>query len=388
MTIRVEEVRDRRALDGYEAEWRALVEATPSAELFSTPEWITSWLDAYWEGRPIAFLFARDGGRLAGVAPLLRDESGMLRCRGSLALPTDAGSWRGEITQAGDPAGEALAALFGYLRADGRFRLTLGRMATDSVTARALQDATGRSGLWAVWREEHGTPLVSLRGTFEEYLQSRSKHVRHELKRKRKKLEASGAMELRVVHRPEELDAALGDVMAVEARSWKGEAGTSFLEGPGDLRFFRSLIERTADRQWVRIYLLYHEGRPIAHLFGVVYGKRYYAINCSFDTAFEKHSPGAVVVLRAIEDGFAQGLETFDFLGSEYRWKEELATAIRPHLAVCLFPSLLSKCGWCWAMDQQLKPWVRRRLPVLIRAKRAAIAWGRGRARRDAARLQ
>jgi CelD/BcsL family acetyltransferase involved in cellulose biosynthesis len=378
MTISVEAVTNREELAAHEPAWRQFVADSPTAELFSTPEWITSWLDAFWRDRPIEILFARDEGRLVGVAPLVRDETGTLRCRGALALPSDAVAWRGEITQESGDATATLEALLGHLAHRGPFRLALGRIATDSAMARALRDVAERRGLWTVWREDHSTPVIGLPASLDEYLQSRSKHVRHELRRKQKKLEKAGAVELRVVRRADELEAAFADVKAIEARSWKGEARSSFLEGPGAEGFYRDLYAKTVDRGWGRIYLLYFNGRPAAHLFGMVFRNRYYAFNSSFDTSLGEYSPGAMVVLRAIEDACGEKLDLFDFLGSEYRWKGELATAMREHMAVCVFPHLLSKCGVCWTMDQQVKPYVRKHLPWVLRAKRSLVNWGRG----------
>jgi CelD/BcsL family acetyltransferase involved in cellulose biosynthesis len=272
-------------------------------------------------------------------------------------------------------AGAVLEALLGFLGAHGSYRLALRRIAADSVTAQTLREVTRRKGLWSVWREDDTTPIIGLPESLDAYLESRSRHVRHELRRKQKRLEKAGAVELRIVQRSDELGAAFDDVKAIEAKSWKGETRSSFLEEPGAEGFYRTLFDRTADQGWVRIYLLYFNGRPVAHLFGMVFRNRYYAFNSSFDASLGDYSPGSVVVLRAIEDACARKLELVDFLGAQYRWKDELATAMRQHMAVCVFPHLVSKCGVCWTLDQQVKPYARRHLSGVVRAKRALVGW-------------
>jgi CelD/BcsL family acetyltransferase involved in cellulose biosynthesis len=380
MKLTVEAVTERCEITAREPEWSGFVADSPAAGLFSTPEWVTSWLEAFWKDQPIEFLFAREGDRVVGVAPLVRDPTGRLRCHGALALPTDDVAWRGEIVQPCDESCAAVEAMLGHLAARGRFRLAFGRIAADSPTARALRGAAQRQGLWSVWRDDLVTPVIGLPASLDAFLESRSKHVRHELRRKQNRLEKAGTVELAIVSRREELDRAFDDVKAIEARSWKGNVGSSFLTDPGADGFYRSLFEKTVDRGWVRVYVMYFNGKPAAHLFGMVFKNRYYAFNCSFDTGLADYSPGAVVVLRAIEDACRQKLELFDFLGSQYRWKDELATAMQQHVCVCLFSHLLSPCCRCLVMDQHVKPFVRRRLPGLLRAKRAVLSWRRGKA--------
>lgn len=380
--IRVDEVRDAAELAAHEAEWNGLLERSPAAELFQTPEWLTSWLASFWAGRPLAFLFVRTGGRLTALAPFLRDGDGSLRCPGSLALPTDEMSWRGALVHEG-PAADAVGAVLDSL--NGRpFRLVLGRMAGDAPTNQALRDALDARHLWGVWREDLATPYIRLPRSVDAYLGSRSRHVRHEYRRKAKRLEAVGAVTVDVATGPDELAAALDAVALIERCSWKDRAGTSFLSRPGAGRFYRTLFERAAARGWGRIYVMRLNGVPIAYVLGMVYRNRYHAFNCSFDAGFGGYSPGAVLMLRVIEDAIGRGYEELDFLGSEYRWKRELCTDVRPHVSACVFSRIASRCGVCWAMDQHLKPYARAHLPALVWVKQHVVAWRRNRRREPA----
>jgi len=389
VTFSIQEVTDRGELSALEPEWGRFVADVPVAELFSTPAWVTSWLDAFWEGRPIRFLFARDDGRLVGVAPLLVDEEGTFCCRGALALPVDSVSWRGEVLHTPAAGDATLDAMLGHLAPGGGVRLNLRRLADDSTTARALRAAVQRRGLWGTWRTEDRTPIITVPGSIEEYLQSRTKHVRHELRRKQKRLLNAGPVEIRIVQQDDELHAAFEDVRAIEAKSWKGEVASSFLESPGAEKFYRTLFAKSAGVAWPRIYVMHFKGKPAAHVFGMVFRDQYYAFNSSFDAALGGFSPGAVLILRSIEDACVQKLKVFDFMGSEYRWKNEMATGFRQHLHVCIFSNPLSRCGARWVSDQQVKPFVRRRLPILPRAKNALRTWARrgrpgGRGREEA----
>jgi CelD/BcsL family acetyltransferase involved in cellulose biosynthesis len=375
VAITIEEVTDRLRLGALEPAWTELIAQVPAAEPFSTPEWIGAWLESFWQDRPIRFLFAWDDGKLAGVAPFLVDEQGTFCCRAALALPTDVIAWRGEILHAGDGSA-VIGAMLGHLSDAGGWHLTLPRVAADSDTARSLPNIVKTAGLWANWRDENRTPIIRLASSVDEYLQTRSRHVRHELRRKQKRLEKAGEVSVRIVDRLDELDRAFDDVKNVEAKSWKGAAGTSFLDAPSAERFYRTLFARTAAENWARIYLMYVDGNPVAHLFGLVFRQRYYALNSSFDSSLASYSPGSVLILRSIEDACARKFEIFDFMGSEYRWKNEMATEMREHLKVCVFSQLVSRCGMNWTLDQHVKPGVRKHLPTALKLKKALAQAG------------
>jgi CelD/BcsL family acetyltransferase involved in cellulose biosynthesis len=364
---------DAAVLPTLEPEWNGLLDADPDAELFQTPEWLAAWLASFWAGRPLAFLLVRAGDGLDALAPLLRDADGALRCPGSLALPTDAMAWRGAVAQRDSGAG-AVEAVLDYLEAAGPFRLTLGRIAADGATSQALRQALQGRRLRSVWREDLATPYIRLTGSLDDYLKSRSRHVRHEYRRKAKRLEGAGTVVVEVATTADHLRAAMDAVCQIERHSWKERAGSSFLGRPGAEAFYRRLFERGAVRGWGRIYLMRLNDAPIAYVCGMAYRDRYYAFNCAFDARFGALSPGAVLMLRVIEDVVAQGCEVLDFLGSEYRWKRELCTDLRPHVSVCVFSRLASRCGVCWMMDQHLKPYARAHLPTLVRARQRVRA--------------
>ena len=47
--LRVEEVSDRGQLSRYRPIWDALVAKSADASIFNTYEWVTSWLDSFWQ---------------------------------------------------------------------------------------------------------------------------------------------------------------------------------------------------------------------------------------------------------------------------------------------------------------------------------------------------
>jgi CelD/BcsL family acetyltransferase involved in cellulose biosynthesis len=365
--LAVDEVRDAGTLASYEPEWSALVAASPDGSFFDTPEWLRSWIAAFWSPRPIAFQFVRAATSLIGLAPLLPDDGPDAWCRHTLTLPRHSHVPRAEVVAAPGARRDVLDALLAHARArTPSMPLVLAGIDRESPTRAEVEPLmASRRQTTAVW-DEPRIPWVRIAGDWDGYLRSRSSHLRTELRRKRRRLERSGAVTVKVAGEPHERDAALADVMRVERASWKHEQGTSIETEPGAATFYSTLAERASANGWLRIFLLYLDDVPIAHLFGIVYKNTYLALKTSYDQSRRDLSPGVVLIEHALHDAFDRGLAAFDLLGVEARWKNELATDVRDPVTVCVFNSTCLSCRTCRTFHQRVKPVLKRRAGWLL----------------------
>lgn len=371
------EVSELTHLEKYREDWDKLTETVSNSGLFQTYEWLTSWLEAFWVDKPIAFQLVSRDGQLVGIAPLLPDTQGGVLCKGSLVSPVDSHTRRADITCAGS-ARDVLTALFSHLQKTRcPLRLSLENVDTASPVSDVFEGAARSAGLRLSVQEMPASPLIRIESDWQGYLTSRSRHVRRELLRKRNKLDGVGQVEVRAVTEPSEIDKALQDVLQIERRSWKERFGTSLASESNVAWFYSDLARKCAQRGWLRIYLLCVDRQPIAHIFGVSYKNEYYALNTSYDESYKHLSPGAVLFSYALEDAFSQSCSSFDFLGVEYRWKNELANAARRYVRICAFSPNAYRCRWCQTYNRKLKPLARTNLPTALALKRKLWAVSR-----------
>jgi CelD/BcsL family acetyltransferase involved in cellulose biosynthesis len=184
--------------------------------------------------------------------------------------------------------------------------------------------------------------------------------VRTELRRKTKKMEQAGRVDIVCVSSPKDCERAFADAVRVEAKSWKEPTHTSFGTEKGVARFYQTLARRCAETGKLRNYLLYLDGQPVAHLFGVEFRRRYLALKTSYDQTYKALSPGVVLMRHALQDSFQRGLEIFDFVGVESRWKNELATDQGTYVDVCVFRRNLLPCRACKLIQTRLRPLAKR----------------------------
>jgi CelD/BcsL family acetyltransferase involved in cellulose biosynthesis len=368
----VEEVKSLDAFASLEGEWRALVEEAPLATVFHTWEWLSSRLASYWSNDELALLLARRGGRLVAAAPFVVDRQAEQWCRGSLTLPED-----GVDLLTVEPMSRVLDAFFSKLRGSRRhWRIGLGRLPASSDVAVALPAAARRNGLNAFVRPADTVRLVHTDGGWDAYLASRPGRVRREWRRKQRKLEGTGKMEIRTITAPDECDAVFDDVVAIEAASWKEGEGSSIAGQKGE-SFYHALARLSAERGWLRLHLLYLDERPVAYFYGVVFRERLYGFKTSYDVAFAKLSPGVVVVLHAMRAAFEEGVSVIDFLGFDSRWKVEAATGARESLHACVFTSTHLDCRACRLGRGEIKPFLEAKAPVLLETTKRFSRWVR-----------
>jgi CelD/BcsL family acetyltransferase involved in cellulose biosynthesis len=378
--LSVQEVRSLPELVLHEEEWSALLHSAHGS-FFSSPDWMTTWLEAFWRERPIRFVLVREDGRLVGLAPFVEDRAGDLGRRPSLCFPVNPHSHVCEVLLGGGDGAAVLVALLSHLGpARPHFRVSLRHLDTSSRLAATLAEVAGPLGIAMHVHKRTQWAFSRLGTSWPDYLQGRSRHVRSELRRTRKRIDASGVVEVRSSASPGECRAAFEGVLRVESRSWKHEGRTSLAADRDGRVFHEALIQRCAAKGRARIYILCLDGTPIAHLMGVEHGRAFLALKTSYDRSYRDLSPGGVLVVEVLKDALQRGLEVVDFLGEADRWKVQLATGTGTHIDLCLFSRRNLACQACRFGHDRLKPLVRRWLPRAARSlsrMRGAGAEGR-----------
>jgi len=381
--LRVEQVECVERLEDYREAWQGLQQRASGGDPFTSYEWLTAWLHAFWEGKSLAFLFVWRQERLVGLVPLVWDAEGDLWCPGSFVLPVNLQTTREDILCEGDPV-EVMEAALAHLRSSGRpVRLALKHVRTDGVALQSLPRVLTDQGMATVVQVEPDSPIVGLEGDWESYLRARSRRCRSEMRRKRKAAERSGQVGWRVVSDPEGVAGAVGAVLEIERHSWKEGAGTSLTREAGVDRFFAELATLCARTGSLRVYLLELDAQPIAYAFCILHGDELYALKTSYRSDFGQLSPGVVLFGYVLQDAFAQGYALVDLLGETSRWKREIATTCREHRSVCVFSSHLPRCQLCRLVEHRVRPFVRGNAPRLLESKQRLSNWLAARRRKS-----
>jgi hypothetical protein len=75
-------------------------------------------------------------------------------------------------------------------------------------------------------------------------------------------------------------------------------------------------------RGWLRLYLLWLDGKPAACLYGFFYSRKFYFYQSASMACFENHSPGMLTMGLAIQQAIQEGAEEYDLLHGTESYKK------------------------------------------------------------------
>jgi CelD/BcsL family acetyltransferase involved in cellulose biosynthesis len=298
-------------------DWTDLVLADPAGTFFHLP----SYLKLYWEefGRTpehllFAFAEADDGTLVAAVAFERFDHT--IRFLGG----TEVTDYLGPVGVPGSATAVAEGLWAGLLARDDWGTADLRGLPEDRDWLPALRDAAIAAGLGVEETEDqNGTaPYLPLPPSWDAYLQGLPSKLRHELRRKAKKLEAeAGPYRVRTATDETLLDFL--DRFVELHRLSEGPKGVFLV--PGMEIFFRRLGEAFCGAGVFRLNMIEVRGELAAGTIGFAFDGTTYLYNSAFDRRWGVLAPGMVLVGEDIRMAIEEGCSAFDLLKGDYAYK-------------------------------------------------------------------
>ena len=330
MTLRRRVLRSPAEIAAIAPAWHGLARAGGPAP--SDADWFACAARALHPGLPLHVVTGWDGETLAAAAPLVVGAGGgapRYEIIGSRVLYEPAAMLARDATAAAWLARE-IASL-------GR-PVVLARVPDAGPFHDAFAARTRGRGVRLAARSS-GAPYIPLRGGFEAWQASLRTHTRSELRRRMRKLHGLGEVGLHF-DLPSEPAAPplLQEAFEVEARSWKGRAGSAILRRDDLRRFFTDYGLACARRGELHIAMLRLGGKAIAMHIGTVEGRIYRQLKIGFDDAYAAYSPGLLLFLETVRWGFAHELESHELLGTEEAWSREWAGSVHRCTTTVYYP--------------------------------------------------
>ncbi len=123
---------------------------------------------------------------------------------------------------------------------------------------------------------------------------------RHEYSRQTRRLTEQGPIDFRTISSKEDVTSWVESFLDLEARGWKGEAGTALREDQNSREFFRQVVTAAADREKLHALGLWQNGSPIALKVNFLASPGSFAFKIAYDESFSRYSPGVLLELENI----------------------------------------------------------------------------------------
>jgi CelD/BcsL family acetyltransferase involved in cellulose biosynthesis len=306
----VEWTNDPRAFTA--RDWSTLVEADPEATVFHTP----TFLKLYWEefgAEQLLLGFVHVGGEDVAAA--------------ALEIREGTATWLGgfDVTDYMGPVGrpesrdaaakELMVALAG--RDDWR-QADLAGLPARSGWLASLRRAADAAGMAHDVEDDALAPYLRLPARFEEYLEGLPGKLRHEIRRKERRLRAALPDALLVDATTATAADDLDRFMEMH-RSSRGEKGRFM--APGMELFFRRLADALLPEGRLRLAFLEAGGTKVAGAVGFRDRNRFRLYNSAFDENYREVAPGMVLVAELIRSAIEESRRGFDFLKGDLPYK-------------------------------------------------------------------
>jgi CelD/BcsL family acetyltransferase involved in cellulose biosynthesis len=334
--LRVELIDELTRLEETTDAWDSLVAEV--ARPMASPFWMLAWWRNMTSGseRLRAVAVWRDS-QLVAMAPYWLDSSpGGLR---ELRLLSAGMCYRLTVAVRRDDeaavaplVGRTLAASVphpGTVRADA--------VDVDSPWPPALAAAwPGRRQAWLRRDRVLSAPVLATEGrSFEEWMGSKSKNFRQQMRGGRRKLEKAGAVVR--MSRAATLSSDMSALIRLHHGRWAARGGSSVMS-PGVERLLLEAGGELLARGQLRLWMIDAEGAPIsAHLFVAAGGEVAYW-NGGFDESWSQYKPALQALFAAVEHAFEHGDSRVDFGAGDQAYKRRFAEGDHPVAWYTLFP--------------------------------------------------
>jgi hypothetical protein len=178
-------------------------------------------------------------------------------------------------------------------------------------------------------------PYIDLRGSFEAYLAGFSAKTRETWRRKARRLQGQGTVDIARVSRAVDIDRFVVAATDISRRTYQFKRlGLGLRDGAA----LRRRLELAAARGWLRAYLLSCGGIPCCFMVGYQFRGRFYYADVGYGPAWSKWSVGTILLLHVVEDLFSHDRpQTLDF-GPGGDYKRHFGNDAYPEVEVLLFP--------------------------------------------------
>ncbi len=338
-------------------QWNSLLDQNHIKSAILTWEWLFAWWTVFGEKKQLWIVTVWENENLVGIAPLMlekRKKNGLpLKTLCSLGAPTnDIG---GYLVRKQD--NDVLTAINDYiLHQKLEWDLfELNEFKHDSFEIAPTRKIFQTSNLLLI-DETNEHYHVSVEGNWDEYYESLSKKFRKNLRRAQRNSQKLGDVEIRHYKGNEIRWEIFEDMIEVNCHANFPRVCDSKKE-----QAFLEKLHKTAS-QWLTVYLLYADGKPIAYEYGFLYNNRLEDWRAGFDTRIDPSiSIGKFMALNILQDAFDNSLSEVDFMRGSHDYKREWNPSSRTFVQLRFFRFQSIKALLAYIGLKKIKPFLKNR---------------------------
>lgn len=297
-------------------EWDSVLQYSPVASIFLSPEWQEVWWENFGDDREMTgFVVPSEAGTADALASLSRTEDGI-----GFVGATDTFDYNDFLVRPGFEE-SFYPLLLDILEEWDWNEVRLDSLIEHSPTLVHLPGLARDRGYSVDVEQEDVTWGIGLPGDWDEYLGLLSKKNRHELRRKLRRLDTQTDWSWYCLTTPSEVEEGFDDFLSLMriSRPDKEEYMTPVREG-----FFRAMTRRMAELDRMRLFFMEIDGAKAAASLCFDYGSARLLYNSGYEPGLSYYSVGLLLHAICVKDAIEKGIGYFDFLRGPEPYKAHL----------------------------------------------------------------
>ncbi len=326
-------------LGNYTGEWERLLKGVSrSSTIFLTQEWIRTWWHSFGKGHNLSILMLFDKDHLVGIGPLavFRDVKMGFPVK-TLRLIGSGLSDHLDFYIKPELQTEGMTEMLNYIMTSLDWDIMdIVDIPEDSENVPIINDILKNNLLFYSIKQSIVCPYLRINGCSwdEFYKRQRSKSSRQDLRRRRRRLNSTGTVELKEYKSPEEVKSIFPQLFAVYQKRWDKKNLSISFTGDKERRFYMNLASEYAIIGRLDLLTLEVNGMVIAFSLSSFKDRQFTWLMTAHDPAFDKYFPGELILIHLLEKVFTAGrFNEFDFTrGDEpykYKWTDRARNNLR-----------------------------------------------------------
>jgi len=365
MSITVDRITSLDELQSHRESWNDLARRTPMAQFFQSYDWFVTYWKHFGQDQRMEVLLVTENSQLVGIVPLvIRSERRRIGKVRILTFPLDDwGSFFGPVTT---KPSITISAVIDYIANQRKSWdvLSWRWLAASHSAWEAITEEMSAAGLRVFRSIRSTTCLIELPATWDDYLASRTRKFRNNLRRWQRRINEIGTLRYQK-YRPAtdescETDPRWDLYDACEnlaARSWQGGSLTGTTLSHQSIRpFLRDVHQASAAIGAADVNLLYLNDTPVAFEYGYWWQGYKYSLRFGYDREASQAGIGNLMWLETIKASIAAGDHTFDMGPGSLEYKQYYMTRTCDCLTLDHYRKLAPKAQ-AIALKHVIKSW-------------------------------
>ena len=291
-------------------DWSRLAE--PAGHPFATWEWNECWWRHMGSGRRLYTFACRDADdQVAGVLPMYVAATRPVRVARFLGFA----DLQSPVCAAADRPRVAAALIGATGRPHACRVLFAERMPADQGWGELLGGTLVRTD---------STPVLPIGGrTWDEFLATKKRKFRGNLRRAEERLVAGHGLTFRLCDDPGRIDDDMETLFGLHTSRW-GEGATGVFDG-ASREVHREFAAAALRRGWLRLWLAEIGGEPAAAWYGWRFAGTDWFFQSGRDPRFDRLSVGTTLLVHTLREAFDDRMSAYHFLAGDEDYKRHFA---------------------------------------------------------------